>query len=158
MKKLLCVLLIALTLIPLAACGHEDTAQKPAAEDAEGTAALDIDLTALSGIMVYSEVNSMISFPDNYIGKTVKMQGQFNIYQVTDENGAFIPDKMFFACMIADATACCAQGLEFALAGEPVYPDEYPELGAEITVVGTFEWYEEDGCRYYRLGNASFVN
>ena len=52
MKKLLCVLLIALTLIPLAACGHEDTAQKPAAEDAEGTAALDIDLTALSGIMV----------------------------------------------------------------------------------------------------------
>ena len=158
MKKLLCVLLIALTLIPLAACGHEDTAQKPAAEDAEGTAALDIDLTALSGIMVYSEVNSMISFPDNYIGKTVKMQGQFNIYQVTDENGAFIPDKMFFACMIADATACCAQGLEFALAGEPVYPDEYPELGAEITVVGTFEWYEEDGCRYYRLGNASFVS
>ena len=158
MKKLLCVLLIALTLIPLAACGHEDTAQKPAAEDAEGTAAVDIDLTALSGIMVYSKVNSMISFPDNYIGKTVKMQGQFNIYQVTDENGAFIPDKMFFACMIADATACCAQGLEFALAGEPVYPDEYPELGAEITVVGTFEWYEEDGCRYYRLGNASFVN
>ena len=158
MKKLLCFLLAALLLCTLAACGHEDTAQKPAAEDAEGTAAVDIDLTALSGIMVYSEVNSMISFPDNYIGKTVKMQGQFNIYQVTDENGAFIPDKMFFACMIADATACCAQGLEFALAGEPVYPDEYPELGAEITVVGTFEWYEEDGCRYYRLGNASFVN
>ncbi len=38
------------------------------------------------------------------------------------------------------------------------YPDAYPELGAEITVVGTFEWYEDDGCRYYRLGNASFVN
>ena len=158
MKKLLCVLLIALTLIPLAACGHEDTAQKPAAEDAEGTAAVDIDLTVLSGIMVYSEVNSMISFPDNYIGKTVKMQGQFTIYQATDENGAFIPDKMFFACVIADATACCSQGLEFILTGEHTYPDEYPELGAEITVVGTFEWYEEDGCRYYRLGNASFVN
>lgn len=158
MKKILCVLLIALTLVPLAACGGENTTQKPAAEGAEGTAAVDIDLTALSGIMVYSEVNSIISFPDNYIGKTVKMQGQFTIYQATDENGAFIPDKMFFACMIADATACCAQGLEFALAGKPVYPDEYPELGAEITVVGTFEWYEEDGCRYYRLGNAAFVN
>lgn len=38
------------------------------------------------------------------------------------------------------------------------YPDDYPERGAEITVVGTFEWYEEDGCRYYRLGNAAFVN
>lgn len=158
MKKLFCLLLATLLLCTLAACGHENTAQKPAAEDAEGTAAVDIDLTALSGIMVYSEVNSMISFPDNYIGKTVKMQGQFNIYQATDENGAFIPDKMLFACMIADATACCAQGLEFSLAGKPVYPDDYPELGAEITVVGTFEWYEEDGCRYYRLGNASFVS
>ena len=154
MKKLLCVLLIALTLVPLAACGREDTAKKPAAEDAEGTAAVDIDLTALSGIMVYSEVNSMISFPDNYIGKTVKMQGQFNIYQATDENGAFIPDKMFFACMIADATACCAQGLEFALAGRPVYPDDYPELGAEITVIGEFQSYEENGMTWYHLVNA----
>lgn len=158
MKKLLCFLLAALLLCTLAACGREDTAQKPAAEDAEGTAAVDIDLTALSGIMVYSEVNSMISFPDNYIGKTVKMQGQFTIYQATDENGAFIPDQIYFACVIADATACCSQGLEFALAGEHTYPDDYPELGAEITVVGTFEWYEEDSCRYYRLGNASFVN
>ena len=84
MKKLLYYLLTTLLLCPLAACGREDTAQKPAAEDAEGPAVVDIDLTALSGIMVYSEVNSMISFPDNYIGKTVKMQGQFTIYQATD--------------------------------------------------------------------------
>ena len=154
MKKLFCLLLAALLLCTLAACGHEDTAQKPPAEDAEGTTAVDIDLTALSGIMVYSEVNSIISFPDNYIGKTVKMQGQFTIYQATDENGAFIPDKMFFACMIADATACCAQGLEFALAGEPVYPDEYPELGAEITVIGEFQSYEENGMTWYHLVNA----
>lgn len=158
MKRLLCVLLIALTLITLAACGREDTAQKPAAEDAKGTAAVDIDLTALSGIMVYSEVNSMISFPDNYIGKTVKMKGQFAVYQATDENGAFIPDQIYFACVIADATACCSQGLEFALVGEHTYPDDYPELGSEITVVGTFEPYEDSGCLYYRLGNAAFVN
>ena len=158
MKKLFCLLLAALLLCTLAACGREDTAQKPAAEDAEGTAMVDIDLTALSGIMVYSEVNSMISFPDNYIGKTVKMKGQFAVYQATDENGAFIPDQIYFACVIADATACCSQGLEFALVGEHTYPDDYPELGSEITVVGTFEPYEDSGCLYCRLGNAAFVN
>ena len=158
MKKILCALLITLTLVPFAACGHENTAQKPAAEDAEGTTAVDIDLTALSGIMVYSEVNSMISFPDNYIGKTVKMQGQFAIGYVYNTDGTPDESTARFACVIADATACCSQGLEFILTGEHTYPDEYPELGAEITVVGTFEWYEEDGCRYYRLGNASFVN
>ena len=158
MKKLFCLLLAALLLCPLAACGREDTAKKPPAEDAEGTAAVDIDLTALSGIMVYSEVNSMISFPDNYIGKTVKMKGQFAIGYVYNTDGTPDESTARFACVIADATACCSQGLEFILTGEHTYPDEYPELGAEITVVGTFEWYEEDGCRYYRLGNASFVN
>ena len=157
MKKLFCLLLATLLLCTLAACGHEDTAKKPPAEDAEGTAAVDIDLTALSGIMVYSEVNSMISFPDNYIGKTVKMQGQFTIYQATDENGAFIPDKMFFACMIADATACCSQGLEFILTGEHTYPNDYPELGSEITVTGTFEVYTENGFQYCRLVDATLV-
>ena len=164
MKKLFYLLLAALLLCSLAACGTKDNngadgaANTPPASQSQSTGGIDVDLTALSSTMVYSEVYSMMSFPDDYIGKTVKMKGQFAVYQATDENGAFIPDKMFFACMIADATACCAQGLEFALAGKPVYPDDYPELGAEITVVGTFEWYEEDGCRYYRLGNAAFVN
>ena len=158
MKKLFCVLLAALLLCTLTACGHEDTAQKPAAEAAEDTAALDIDLTVLSSTMVYSEVYSMMSFPDDYIGKTVKMKGQFVIGYVYNTDGTPDESTARFACVIADATACCSQGLEFILTGEHTYPDEYPELGAEITVVGTFELYEEDGCRYYRLGNASFVN
>lgn len=158
MKKLFCVLLAALLLCTLTACGHGDTAQKPAAEAAEDTAALDIDLTVLSSTMVYSEVYSMMSFPDDYIGKTVKMKGQFVIGYVYNTDGTPDESTARFACVIADATACCSQGLEFILTGEHTYPDEYPELGAEITVVGTFEWYEEDGCRYYRLGNASFVN
>ena len=158
MKKLFCVLLAALLLCTLTACGHEDTAQKPAAEAAEDTAALDIDLTVLSSTMVYSEVYSMMSFPDDYIGKTVKMKGQFVIGYVYNTDGTPDESTARFACVIADATACCSQGLEFILTGEHTYPDEYPELGAEITVVGTFDWYEEDGCRYYRLGNASFVN
>ena len=158
MKKLFCVLLAALLLCTLTACGHEDTAQKPAAEAAEDTAALDIDLTVLSSTMVYSEVYSMMSFPDDYIGKTVKMKGQFVIGYVYNTDGTPDESTARFACVIADATACCSQGLEFILTGEHTYPDEYPELGAEITVVGTFEWFEEDGCRYYRLGNASFVN
>ena len=148
MKKLFCVLLAALLLCTLTACGHEDTAQKPAAEAAEDTAALDIDLTVLSSTMVYSEVYSMMSFPDDYIGKTVKMKGQFVIGYVYNTDGTPDESTARFACVIADATACCSQGLEFILTGEHTYPDEYPELGAEITVVGTFEWYEEDGCRH----------
>ena len=164
MKKLFCLLLAALLLCSLAACGTkgnngaDGAADTPPASQSQSTGGIDVDLTALSSTMVYSEVYSMMSFPDNYIGKTVKMQGQFTIYQATDENGAFIPDQIYFACVIADATACCSQGLEFALAGEHTYPDDYPELGAEITVTGTFEVYTESGFQYCRLVNATLAS
>ena len=178
MKKLFCVLLIVLMLGSLVACGSEkdkattdnqtsnssvsqnQTTEKssesvPAtSKPAQSTGGIDVDLTKLSSTMVYSEVYNMMCVPDDYIGKIIKMKGQFAIYQATDESGAFIPDQIYFACIIADATACCSQGLEFALAGEHTYPDDYPELGSEITVTGTFELFEEDGCLYCRLGNA----
>lgn len=114
----------------------------------------DVDLTKLSSTMIYSEVYNMMSEPDNYLGKSVRMNGQFALYQATDEEGKPIPDQIYFACFIADATACCLQGLEFILAGEHVYPDDYPELGAEITVPGTFETYDENGYMYCHLIDA----
>lgn len=35
-----------------------------------------------------------------------------------------------------------------------ISPDDYPELGSDITVTGIFETYEEDGYTYCRLKNA----
>ena len=163
MKKLFCALLAALLLCTLAACGAKDNkdtkgaADTPPVSQTQSADGIDVDLTVLSSTMVYSEVYNMMVTPDSYIGKTIKMKGQFAVYQATDESGAFIPDQMYFACFIADATACCSQGREFALACEHAYPDDYPELGSEITVTGIFELYEEDGCRYCRLGNAEMV-
>ena len=156
MKKLFCALLAALLLCTLAACGAKDNkdtkgaADTPPASQTQSADGIDVDLTALSSTMIYSEAYNMMVTPD-------KMKGQFAVYQATDESGAFIPDQIYFACVIADATACCSQGLEFDLSGQHSYPDDYPELGSEITVVGTFELYEEDGCRYCRLGNAEMV-
>ena len=61
--------------------------------------------------------------------------------------------KIYFNCIGRDATACCAQGLEFELSDRYVYPDDYPQPGEEITVQGTFDMYEEehDGNSYYYL-------
>ena len=112
---------------------------------------VDVDLTKLSSTMVYSEVYNMMSAPDDYIGKTVRMNGQFALYQATDENGQTVPDQIYFACVIADATACCQQGLEFVLAGDVRYPDDYPELGTDITVVGEFQTYMEGEYQYCHL-------
>lgn len=112
---------------------------------------IDVDLTILSSTMIYSEVYNMMCMPENYIGKTVKMNGMFVVYTNEDQS-------MFYpAVIIEDATACCSQGLEFVVIGNPPYPDGYPEIETNITVIGTFETYLEDGNKYCRLQNATIL-
>ena len=43
------------------------------------TQGIDVDRTTLSSTMVYSEVYNMMSEPDGYLGKTVKMDGSFDV-------------------------------------------------------------------------------
>jgi len=124
-----------------------DALQTPRLADIDlSSADAEIDLTLLSGTMVYSQVSQMVYQPEEYVGKTVKMQGPFAVYEGEERN--------YYACIIQDATACCANGIEFLWAGDHAYPDDYPELGTEITVIGTFDIYEEDGFLYTQLADA----
>ncbi len=110
---------------------------------------MDVDLTVLSSTMVYSEVYNMLYYdPESYYGKTIKMTGVFSIYQMVVD-GVTQPDPVAYACIIADATACCAQGMKFVLESDHTYPDDYPDLGTEITVIGEFQPYEENGMTWY---------
>ena len=170
MKRLLCLLLAALTVLGLGACGEksggetafpttaseetERTETAPTADTAESTF---VDLTALSSTMVYAEVFAMMSSPEDYVGKTVKMQGIFSKGQLYAA-GSLNDGGTVFACVIQDATACCAQGIPFELAGDHTYPQDYPELGDTITVVGTFEIHEQEGMEFCRLRDAELVS
>lgn len=108
----------------------------------------DVDLSRMSGTVAYSEVYNMMSDPESYVGKTVKMRGTFDAYESEQTN------KTYFSCIIPDATGCCAEGIEFEWAGSHSYPEDYPEINHYITVTGIFEGYEEDGVRYYHLADA----
>ena len=178
MKRIFCLLLAACMAVSLCACGkdvgnntlssNEETSasaeiiptpneqETPEGSEPSQPSAgkVDVDLTVLSSTMVYSEVYNMLYFyPEDYYGKTVKANGIFAIYQMVVD-GVTQPDPVAYACIIADATACCAEGLEFVLEGDYTYPDDYPELGAEITVIGEFQSYEENGMTWYHLVNA----
>ena len=84
----------------------------------------------------------MVSAPDEYLGKRVRIKGNFQRYEGLE--------RVYYACVIPDATACCQQGLEFRLKKE--IPDsEYPELDSEIEVIGTFSTYMEDDLQYVEL-------
>ena len=168
MKRIFCLLLAVCMTLSLCACGkgaERDTERGASASEPQPSPAIteppqasadgaDVDLTVLSSTMVYSEVYNMLyNDPAHYLGKTVKARGTFSIYQLVTD-GVLQPDPVSYACIISDAAACCAEGMEFVLEGDLTYPDDYPELGTEITVIGEFQSYEENGMTWYHLANA----
>ena len=148
-KTLLTALLLAVLLLTLCACGGGEQASAPAPESGAGTAsapaAVDVDLTQLSSTMVYSEVYNIMMAPEDYVGKIIRMEGQCvsAYYEPTDAT--------YYSIIIQDATACCAQGIEYVLGGGQAYPED----GGEATVTGRFESYDEEGTTWYHLVDAS---
>lgn len=141
MKPLALMLLVCLSALALAGCGVGG-AEEPAATP------VDLDLSALSGTVVYSQVYDMLLEPEAYVGQRVRVRGTLSYFQNPETQ------REYFAALIADATACCAQGVEFEWAGQHEYPQDYPPLGATITVTGTFATYEENGVKYVHLTDA----
>lgn len=114
-------------------------------------ASVDVDLSVMDSDMIYATVYQMMSDPEQYVGKTFRIEGKF--YVTYDE----MTKNQYYYCVIKDATECCAQGLEFVWGdGSHIYPDEYPNDGTEVIVDGTFELYMENDSRYCRLANADF--
>ncbi len=114
---------------------------------------VDVDLTLMGSDLVYATVYQMMSKPEEYEGKTIRIEGKYyaSYYPITD--------KYYNYCLIADALACCSQGLEFELGGDAVYPGDYPSDQSEVIVTGVFETYtEEAGQTFYycRLRDAEY--
>lgn len=117
-------------------------------ETVEADPCVDLDLTALSSTMVYSEVFNMMMAPEEYEGKTIKMDGVCNVYQ-DPETG-----KTYYACIVQDATQCCSQGLEFVLDESQYEASDYPENGDEIVISGDFSTYTEGEYQYITILNS----
>ena len=90
-------------------------------------AAVDIDLTKMRSTMVYSTVFNMVNNPAKFVGKTMRMHGEYTTYHISIND----PTQIIHACIVRDAAGCCSQGLEFILSNR-----KYPTGANEITVVG----------------------
>ena len=123
MKPVFSLLLLLSLLLSLAACSDASAPTPPqtAPEQAAQTApalrkrlrslllrGFDIDLTALSRTMVYSEVYNMMMTPENYIGKVVRMNGLCSTFESVAVDGQ--EARVYYTCIIFDATACCSPG------------------------------------------------
>ena len=88
-----------------------------------------------------------LGYDENFsINKTIKISGLFNVF--TNENTG----ENYFAILIPDATACCQQGIEFVWQGNHIFPEDYPQINEEITIIGQYKVdYTSDGLQYCYL-------
>ena len=123
---------------PTAAPVFSEETEAPVAE----SSAAEIDLTSMSSTMVYSYVYNMIVAPDDFIGQRFKIRG------VYDEQFWDQTNLTYHYIVIADATACCAQGLEFVLTDPNA---AYPQVDEEFEISGIFGTYVENGTLYIQI-------
>lgn len=109
------------------------------AKEPDGNKKYDIDISRMSGTMVYGQVYQMVMYPSKYLGKHIKMKGIFSSYY--DEE----MERRFYGCVIQDALACCSQGLAFELAKPRKYPEQYPAEGDAIIIEGDFDYEKDEG-------------
>lgn len=125
----------------------------PSAEKAETQNGVDVDLTVLSSTMVYAEVYNMLMNPDDYIGKRVRIRGQFTAHQDTTTGAVSC------GVIVKDATACCAEGFDLIVPEGWVYPNDYPAQDEEITVTGILQadrTLEDVGIVFLQLSQIVF--
>ena len=88
-----------------------------------------VDLRSMSRTMAFAAVYDMQVNPATYVGRLVRMNGSFATFEVRPG------EKKGTACIIKDAAACCAAGLEFSLAEKP---KKLPREDSAIAVEGVF--------------------
>ena len=150
-QKIIFLITVCAGVICLSACGSgsntdllPESKSETSGANEETHKKVDVDLSVLSGTMVYAEVYRIMSTPSDYVGKTIKIKGTYNA-------SYYSPTQKYYSyVLVADATACCAQGFEFEWSGKS-YPEDYPENGETIEVVGVFGSYDELGLTYYSL-------
>lgn len=118
------------------------------AQEYESTVSAEgvIDLTVHNALMIGVELTQIMRYPDEYVGRTIKMPGMYATS--VDPN----TDITYYYALVWDATNCCQIGMEFVLE-----EGEYPELGSDIVVEGTFHTYEEYGILYCTLLDAQLI-
>lgn len=161
MKRLVGILMLVVVMMSFTGCSMGcsqnekqasdssdiNTASKDSVAEKTATGGVDVDLATLSSTMVYSEVYNMMRAPEKYIGKTIKMKGAYNLYH--DE----VTGNDYYTCLIADATACCQQGIEFDL----IDKSRTLNQGDNICVSGTFDTYKEGEYTYCVLRDAVLI-
>ena len=105
---------------------------------------IDLDLTALSAVMLSAEMTNISRSPQDYLGQTIRIDGMY--INFSDGN-----NRYFHFVIFMDEAGCCEKGFEFRVNEEFGAPEEIININADIQVTGVFQVCVESGRDIYYL-------
>jgi uncharacterized membrane protein YcgQ (UPF0703/DUF1980 family) len=139
--------------------GGQDSAETAEAVQGGGKAAAIGDVVEIKEKMFIAQTNDVYLNPEDYIGKTIKLEGLFKSYDSTDYGASY-------CFVIRYGPGCCGNdgSAGFEVAWESPSRDEdsapessYPEEDAWVEAAGVLKSYEEDGFPYLYLALSSLT-
>jgi hypothetical protein len=106
---------------------------------------VDVDLSALSSIMLFAEMTNIMNDPQNYLGQTIRIDGEYINFHSEES------DRYLHFVIILDEQGCCSQGFEFRVSDEFQAPEDFLDEEDLIQVVGVFQSCDESGRTIYYL-------
>ena len=117
-----------------------------------------IDISQFSKTMAFAEMSNIYFSPEEYIGRSIKVKGEFGFFQASDNTSKPIPDQYRFLVILADEMGCCGVAMEFIPKEEYKFPEDFPPKEDFITITGMItkdknEYGQED----VRIVNATIM-
>jgi uncharacterized membrane protein YcgQ (UPF0703/DUF1980 family) len=106
------------------------------------------DVLEIKEKMFIAQTNDIYFNAEDYIGKTIKYQGIFSIFEVPETG-------VTYYSVIRYGPGCC--GIDANAGFEVIWNKDYPKQDDWVEAVGVLEEYEEDGNKYLRLALTSLT-
>lgn len=98
--------------------------------------------------MFIAQTNDIYFNSEDYLGKTIKYEGIFNIYEVPDT------EEKYYS-VIRYGPGCC--GTDGNAGFEVIWDKEYPNNDDWVEAVGVLEEYDYNGMKYLRISLTSLT-
>jgi len=134
-----CVIALCVMCAVLAGCSEGEEPERVRSGAADDAVKPDVDLTALGKVIAHAKITEMYENPDDYIGKTIKVKGEYEAetWQNTD----------YHYLVIQGEEGCCPQVFQLRWNDEI----ERPSRGNTIEVFGVFDEHDELDDTWYRI-------
>lgn len=109
---------------------------------------VDEDLTDLSGNILLTEFTNISYFPNEYAGKTIKVEAMYYSEYIE------VFGDTIHCILMMDETNCCQAMLEIKIQ-EGL---EIPEVNSNVLLVGRIGEYQYENQTFYRLNVFNIVN